>query len=168
MNTVDDFLLPWLRDAYAMEMQATELLERQAGRLTDYPELATKVRAHLEETKWQAQQLQSCLERLGSDPSMLKNAVGKLSANMSALGTMLSSDEVVKSSIASAMFERYEIANYRVLIAAAEFAGQPEIAQTCRSILAQEEAMAEWLDAHLPETTAKFLGLQDVELRKAV
>jgi ferritin-like metal-binding protein YciE len=36
-------LTAWLRDAYAMENQAIEILEKQASRLEHYPELRAKV-----------------------------------------------------------------------------------------------------------------------------
>ena len=37
-----DNLTAWLRDAYAMENQAIEILEKQANRLEHYPELRAK------------------------------------------------------------------------------------------------------------------------------
>ena len=40
-----DNLTAWLRDAYAMENQAIEILEKQANRLEHYPELRAKVRS---------------------------------------------------------------------------------------------------------------------------
>ena len=44
-----DNLTAWLRDAYAMENQAIEILEKQANRLEHYPELRAKVRSHLDQ-----------------------------------------------------------------------------------------------------------------------
>ena len=38
MTTPRDNLISWLRDAYAMEGQAIELLETQIQRLENYPE----------------------------------------------------------------------------------------------------------------------------------
>ena len=68
-----------------------------------------------------------------------------------ALGGMTASDEIVKGAMAGYVFEHFEIASYTALIAAAKTAGDPETARVCEAILVQEEAMADWLAAHLPE-----------------
>jgi ferritin-like metal-binding protein YciE len=46
MATTKDLFIVGLRNAHAMETQAREMLERQAGRLDDYPEVKTKVVSH--------------------------------------------------------------------------------------------------------------------------
>ena len=48
-TTQKDTLITWLRDAHAMENHTIELLERQAGRLGEYPDFQRRVREHLEE-----------------------------------------------------------------------------------------------------------------------
>jgi ferritin-like metal-binding protein YciE len=79
----------------------------------------------------------------------------------------MTSDEIVKGSLASYTFENMEIASYQILIAAAETAGQPAIAELCRENLQEEEEMAEWLMEHIPATTAQFMqrDAQDVRAR---
>ena len=67
------------------------------------------------------------------------------------------SDEVVKGTLASYTFEHMEIASYRILIAAAEQAGDQETKRVCESILQQEIAMAEWLAENAGEITRRFL-----------
>ena len=71
-------LTTWLRDAYAMENQAIELLEQQVSRLEHYPELRAKVSSHLDESHRQAERVESCLHQLGTDTSGLKTAIGKM------------------------------------------------------------------------------------------
>ena len=73
-----DNLTAWLRDAYAMENQAIEILEKQANRLEHYPELRAKVRSHLDETHRHAERVERCLHQLGTDTSGLKTALGKM------------------------------------------------------------------------------------------
>lgn len=158
MKDPKEHLIAWLKDAYAMEKQAIEILTRQADRIDNYPELTARLKQHLEETRWQASQIENCLEKLGSDTSSFKSGVGIVSANLKAMGTMFAPDEVIKDSMASTVFEHYEITNYKILIAAAEHAGEQEIANVCQQILQQEEAMADWLDEHIPETTMAFLA----------
>ena len=63
MTSKKDNLLDWLRDAHAMEQQAEKMLEAQAGRLENYPQLKTRIQQHLEETRGQQRLLEGCLER---------------------------------------------------------------------------------------------------------
>jgi ferritin-like metal-binding protein YciE len=150
-------LTAWLRDAHAMENQAIEILEKQASRLEHYPELRAKVRTHLEESRRQAERVEHCLHQLGTDTSSLKTAAGKLIGTAQQLSGLFASDEVLKSGIADYAFEHYEIASYKMLIAAANEAGEHEVRRTLEENLREEEAMAEWLGQHLPEVTRQYL-----------
>jgi ferritin-like metal-binding protein YciE len=150
-------LAAWLRDAHAMEHQAMEILEKQVGRLEHYPELRGKVREHLEQSHRQAERVEQCLELLGTETSSIKTGLGKMTGTAQQLSGLFASDEVMKGSIADYAFEHYEIACYRVLIAAATEAGAPEVARLCEQNLREEEAMAEWLAQRLPEVTRQYL-----------
>ena len=158
MTQAKEHLSDWLRDAYAMEQQAEKMLEGQASRLEHYPELRGRIEQHIEETRGQQQLLESCLNRMGTSPSTFKDAVGKMMAMGQAVGGMMASDEVVKGAIAGYVFEQTEIANYKALIAAAEAVGETHVAQVAQQILEQEQAMADWLDAHLPSIVQAFLA----------
>ena len=72
MTTPRDNLISWLRDAYAMEGQAIELLETQIQRLENYPETLPRLRQHLQQTLDQQAAVEQCLGRLDADPSLLK------------------------------------------------------------------------------------------------
>jgi ferritin-like metal-binding protein YciE len=150
-------LIAWLRDAHAMENQAIEILEKQASRLEHYPELRARVRTHLDESHRQAERVEQCLHQLGTDTSALKTAAGKLIGTAQQLSGLFASDEVVKSGIADYAFEHYEIASYKMLIAAAAEAGEPEVGRRLGESLREEEAMAAWLGQHLPEVTRQYL-----------
>ena len=65
-----------------MERQVIELLEAQINRLEGYPEALPRLRSHLNETRAQQTQVEECLHRLGTDPSMLKDSAMKLTANV--------------------------------------------------------------------------------------
>jgi ferritin-like metal-binding protein YciE len=54
-----------------------------------------------------------------------------------------------------------EIASYKVLIAAAEAAGDMQTARTCEQILKEEEAMARWMEEHLPTLTLDYLHREE-------
>ncbi|WP_234834261.1 DUF892 family protein [Sinorhizobium meliloti] len=49
-----------------------------------------------------------------------------------------------------------EIASYKILIAAAEHAGDQETKRVCDAILQQELTMAQWLDEHAATITRSF------------
>jgi len=152
-----EHLLDWLRDAHAMEQQAETMLKGQASRIEHYPILKARIEEHIQETIGQRELLEGCIKRLGGSPSVLKDVMGKMAAFGQAVGGMTASDEIVKGAMAGYVFEHFEIASYTALIAAAKTAGDPETARVCEEILAQEEAMADWLAAHLPEVTEEFL-----------
>lgn len=157
MTTPKEHLVEWLRDAYAMEKQALEMLEKMANRIEHYPELRDKIKVHIHQSENQAERLETCLQRLGEDTSAIKTGLGKLVGAAQALSGMLTTDEIVKGAVSGYVFEHYEIANYKVLIAAAEAADEPEIARVCYEILREEEEMAQWLDEHMPSIINAFL-----------
>lgn len=157
MSDTRDWLIQWLRDAHAMEEQAETMLNGLLGRLENYPDLAERIRVHLEETKTQAERLERCLEQLDEDPSTIKDAGGKLMAWGQSLSGFFAGDEVLKGSLAGFAFENMEIASYTILIAAARRLNEEEIARTCEQSLQEEIAMADWLQSNLDATTAQFL-----------
>ena len=157
MATPKENLLAWLRDAHAMEQQAEKMLKAQSERLEHYPQLKARIDQHLQETLSQQRTLDLCLQRYGESPSTLKDLTGKLMAFGQAMGGMTMSDEVVKGAMSGYVFENVEIAMYTVLIAAAKAAGDVETQAACELILPEEQAMADWLKAHLPEITQAFI-----------
>lgn len=161
MTNRQDRLAQWLRDAHAMEEQAETMLNAQASRLENYPELRQRIEQHIRETESQAERVQQCIERLGSSGSTMKDAGAKMMAFMQGLGGMFAGDEVVKGAMAGYAFEHLEISAYTALIAAAEEAGEQQIAVVCREILREEEQMADWLKQHLPNVTREFLAREE-------
>ena len=74
IGTAKDLFLTGLKYAHAMENQAHEMLERQAERMTDYPELQQRVTEHLLETKEQLARLEKCLANPNSSLSTIEDA----------------------------------------------------------------------------------------------
>lgn len=169
MSDPRDHLLAWLRDAHAMERQAEQMLKAQAARIENYPKMKARIEQHLEETLGQQRLLEGCLQRLGSSPSVVKDTMGTMAAMGQAIGGMFASDEIVKGAMASYVFEHLEIASYTALIAAAQQAGDVETQRACERILAQEEAMAQWVLDNIPEVTQMFMtrdATKGVEAKK--
>ncbi|MBX9462629.1 MAG: DUF892 family protein [Aquamicrobium sp.] len=167
MTTIDDTINQWLRDAHAMEEQAEQMLESQSSRIENYPELAARIKRHLEETQSQLERLERCLERRGAATSAMKDLTAKASAMMQGLSSMMAGDEVMKGALASYAFEQFEIASYRILITAAETAGDIETARLCEEICREEEAMAADLADMIPELTRSYLTRENADLDEA-
>jgi ferritin-like metal-binding protein YciE len=151
-----------------MEQEALEMCKRQAERIENYPELAARVAQHLEETKGQIEKLEKCFALLDTSPSTVKSTIGKLGGNLQAFSSSMSSDEIIKNSMNSYTFEHMEIGSYKILIAAAQQAGQQQIAKYCEEILAEEQDMADWLENHLASTTTRFLERDARDVRAKV
>lgn len=162
MADTRETMIAWLRDAYAMERQAIDMMEAHSGRLDSYPEMKARIDRHIAETKGQAHRLEDCLKALGTDASSLKTGLARASSLMQSILGSASGDEVVKNAIGEASFERFEAANYRCLIAAAEACGDAEVRRVCEQNLHEELEMAEWLDSHLPLLVRKYMGLKEV------
>jgi ferritin-like metal-binding protein YciE len=156
--------LAWLRDAHAMEKQALTMMEGQLSRLENYPQLKARIQTHITETKEQLAGLGRLLSRQASEPSLMKDTMGKLTALGQSFSGMFASDEVVKGTLASYTFEQMEIASYRILITAAEQIGDHQAVEVFTRCLEQEEAMADWLAGHSAEITRSFLSRTELEL----
>ncbi len=157
MGIYNQTLLDWLRDAYAMEKQAIDLMERQMQRVRNYPEFHQQLALHLDETRGQLRTVEDCLRQLKAEPSTLKELTTRLMGNMQSFVTGIAEDEVMKYAIASQMFEGFEIASYRCNITAADMAGEMEIKRSMQEILEQEVRQQAWLDEHIPQMTRLYL-----------
>jgi ferritin-like metal-binding protein YciE len=157
MATSRDILLDWLRNAHAMEVQAEEMFKSQARRIEHYPPLRERIERHLVETREQQAMLAQCLKQLGAEPSALKEIGARFMALGQSLFQVASTDEVVKGAVLACSFKHMEIAVYRALAAAAKTAGENDVVRICETILPQEQAMADWLDQHLPELVEQYL-----------
>lgn len=162
-----DILKDWLRDAYAMEEQSIQVLRRHAERNENYPEMAARVRQHMQESERQAENIRQCLKRLQEDTSAIKTGAAMIVGNIQAFSGMIASDEIVKNIMFFYMHEHYEIGAYKVLIAAAKACGQHEIAALCESNLREEEAMQQWFLEHIDEITNQYLMREAAELETA-
>jgi ferritin-like metal-binding protein YciE len=147
-----------LRNQHAVENQAIELLERQVGRLENYSEMAERMRQHIEESKEQARRLEELLSGLGTSHSAFKDTVMSVAGNLAAMMHAPAADEVIKNTFANFAFEHYEIAAYKSLLTLADITGHSGAVNALKQSLGEEEAMANWIDEHLAETTRRFVS----------
>ncbi len=147
-----------LRNQHAVEEQAISLLRRQVERLENYPEMEARMRQHIDESMQQAQRLDALLEEFGSSRSGLKDTAMSMVGNMAAMTHAMTQDEVLKNTFANYAFEHFEIASYKSLLDLSAMIGHQAGASALRQSLAEEEAMAQWIDAHLADTTRTYVG----------
>jgi ferritin-like metal-binding protein YciE len=140
----------WLRDAHSMELAMLPVLRNHAKDMADHPEIVARIESHVEETERHAEVVKSCLESIEQGTSALKDVGAKVGGGFQAVSTDMFKDEPVKNALADYAAEHMEIASYKALISAAEELGETKIASELQEILAEEEAMAEWLDTQLP------------------
>ncbi len=166
MTHARDNFLAWLRAAHAMEEQAITMLTDQARRIESYPDLKERIVQHLEETRSHAQAVKELIDHFAgvSGVLILKDMAAKLAAKTRGVGSMLTSDEVVKGAVTSYAFEHLEIAHYRMLIAAADELDEQAAKLVLERILADEVAMAGWIEANLDAITRVFLMRDERDL----
>lgn len=167
MTDITERVDQWLRDAHAMEEQAETMLNSQAVRIENYPNLKARTEQHYQETQHQKRRLEACIERRGASSSSLKDIAGKFTAMIQGMSGAFADDEVVKGVLASYTFEHMEIASYRILVAAAEADGDMETANVCEEICAEEEAMAAWLADNMGEIAVQHLVRAEASLDEA-
>lgn len=152
-----DVFIVGLRNQHAVENQAIELLQRQVERLENYPEMAERMRRHIEESKVQARRIEEILSGLGTSHSSVKDAVTSVLGNLAALGHTVAPDEVIKNTIANFAFEHYEIAGYVSLLTLAEATGHDRAKLALNESLREEEQMAQWILDHIGPTTLRYV-----------
>ena len=54
-----------------------------------------------------------------------------------------------------------EVTSYRILVAAAQTAGETMVAETCELLLAEEVEFADWLDQQLPSLTSEYFHREE-------
>lgn len=158
MATAKERLVEWLRDAHATEEQAETMLKGTAGRIDNYPMFKERLEEQARIAARHAEELKQCLSDLGEGPSMVKDMTGKVTAIGQTLSGLVVGDEVVKAALATETFAQMEVASYRILITAAETAGEPRVQSMCEHLLADEVEFADWLEQQLPDLTAQYLA----------
>jgi ferritin-like metal-binding protein YciE len=155
-----DIYITGLKNAHAMESQALSIMRPQADRIRSYPEVEQRLRQHINETEEQVDRLEALLDDVGADKSILKDMALSAAGGMAAMGHAAAGDEILKDTFADFAFENYEIAAYRSLITMAERAGEQAAVTVLQQNLAEEEAMASWLEENLAGVTEQFLSLR--------
>ncbi len=156
MNTQEE-LIEWLRDAYAMEKAMEIALKKQMDSDDTLQPLRDLFEVHYVETQRHSAAVEGCLKSLGSNTSALKTTFAEAIETMKSISSSFAKDSGVKSMLASYAAEHFEIGCYLALIAGARNLDLPDIARTCEEILADEQRMADWLEANVPQAVTSYL-----------
>lgn len=158
--TRKESLTSWMKDAHAMKSARIENLDRQMERYADFPNMQSKLREHVDRSRKQVAEIESCLERLGTDASALKEASSKVASKLQGWTTATAPDEVVKNAIANEAFAEFEAASFESLAVAAAQCGEEEIAQICARMRDEERQVADWFRNEISEVTRSYLAQQ--------
>ena len=151
--------IAWLNDAYSTELGMVPVLENHANDARDYPEIYDRQMQHLEETRRQAERLETMIKSLDGGVSTFKSITGKTLGLGKSVSTGMFRDELIKNFLADYAAEHLEIASYKSLIAAAKHIGENQCVPVLEEILAEELSMVSWLKEHIPMATVESLKI---------
>ena len=140
-------LIDYIEDAHAMEQNVSMMLDSMMT-TTDDPEITEMLKHHQEETERHEQRLRERLDALGAGTSTRKQAQNIATALMKGAADQVRRDQAGKNARDGFTTEHMEIATYQLLERLAERAGDPQTAEVARQNRAEEEAMAQKIDAN--------------------
>jgi ferritin-like metal-binding protein YciE len=140
-SEMDEQLVHYLQDAYAIESQALQLLQA-APALAGDPELRKAFEDHLEETRAQQAAVEARLAAHDARPSRFKSALLRLGGINLAGFFGAQPDTTAKLAGFAFAFEHLEVASYELLRRVAESARDDETARIAERIAAEERAAA--------------------------
>ncbi len=158
MDTALDTYLTGLRNQHAVETQAIGTIQNELPRAEPYPELHRRMSDDKQRSEEQAARLDRLLAKHGTSKSLAKEMTTGTVATVAGFAHALSSDDVLKNTLAAVGFKAYEIGSYKVLIALAEAAGAVEDVPVLEQSMKEEMEMGDWLGGHLPELVRAFVS----------
>ena len=156
---IRDELAIWLRDAYSMECGLESMLSNQFGSKDDSVVQKARI-AHLLRTRLHIATVEALLKSLGTRTPVIDSGSIMTDA-LKMMAESLSHDESIKDLLTCYAMEHFEVACYKTVIAAAKAAHLPYVVKACQEIIADEEKMAENIDAILPSVVESYLVASD-------
>jgi ferritin-like metal-binding protein YciE len=154
-----ELYLQGLRNAHALETQALEIMQRQAERLENYPEMKAGLERHITQTEEQRRRLEQILQAHGTSHSAIKETATGLMGNLTAIVHAATSDEVLRNSFANYALEHFEAAAYTSLITMAEAAGDQRHIPLLQQTLREEEEFGKFCQTQVVPTTKRYMQL---------
>src|SRR3954454_14760437 len=142
-----DQLTKHIDEALGMEQNVLRMLDSMIE-TTDDEEIRSQLREHKLETEQHAERLERRLEALGASPSTVREAGGVMGALMKSVVDLVRGEKAGRNARDGYATEHMEIAAYQLLERIAERAGDAETAEAARLNRADEERMAQEIDAN--------------------
>jgi ferritin-like metal-binding protein YciE len=152
VTAIEDTLVEYIDDAYAMEQSVLRMLDSMI-KTTDDPQMKRALERHRKQTEKQAERLEECLREHGSSPSKTKEAAGMMGALMKSVIDAARDDNPGRNARDGYATEHMEIASYQLLERVARKAGDTRTAAVARENREEEEAMARSIDAKWSKIT---------------
>jgi ferritin-like metal-binding protein YciE len=146
MTALEEKLVEYIDDAYAMEQNVLRMLDGMIGTTKD-PQMKRALERHKKQTEKQAERLEECLREHDASPSTVKEAGGMMAAMMKGVVDMARGDKTGRNARDGYATEHMEIASYQMLERVAKKAGDRHTAAVARQNREEEEAMARSIDA---------------------
>jgi ferritin-like metal-binding protein YciE len=152
-------LIDYIEDAHALEQNVSQMLDSMIS-TTDDPEIEQMLKHHKEETERQEERLRERLDALGAGTSTRKQAQTVAAALVKGAADVVRGDQAGDAYTT----EHMEIAAYQLLERLAEKAGDAETAEVARQNRAEEEAMAQKIDANWDRFLDLTLAENDIRV----
>jgi ferritin-like metal-binding protein YciE len=156
-------LIDYIEDAHALEQNVSQMLSSMNS-TTDDPEIEQMLKHHKEETERQEARLRERLDALGAGTSTRKQAQTVAAALVKGAADVVRGDQAGKNARDAYTTEHMEIAAYQLLERLAEKAGDAETAEVARQNRAEEEAMAQKIDANWDRFLDLTLAENDIRV----
>jgi ferritin-like metal-binding protein YciE len=156
-------LIDYIEDAHALEQNVSQMLSSMIS-TTDDPEIEQMLKHHKEETERQEARLRERLDALGAGTSTRKQAQTVAAALVKGAADVVRGDQAGKNARDAYTTEHMEIAAYQLLERLAEKAGDAETAEVARQNRAEEEAIAQKIDANWDRFLDLTLAENDIRV----
>jgi len=164
MTAIEEKLVEYIDDAYAMEQNVLRMLDGMIG-TTEDPQMKRALERHKKETEKQAERLEECLSEHGASPSAVKEVGGVMAALMKGVVDVARGDKAGRNARDGFATEHMEIASYQMLERVAKRAGDKHTAAVARQNREEEEAMARSIDAKWNKIVDQSLKEEGVRTR---
>ena len=158
-DTLRELFIVGLKNVHAVEKQALSIMTPQVARIENYPEVADRLRLHIDETNDQIARVDELLAGFDTSASALKDMGLAMTGGMAAMAHSVAGDEIIKNSFANYAFEHFEIASYTSLLVMAEDGGFAQATSLLQQSLGEEQSMAQWIAESLPMVTRRYASL---------
>jgi ferritin-like metal-binding protein YciE len=166
MTALEDKLIEYIDDAYAMEQNVLRMLDGMIATTQD-PQMKRALERHRKQTEKQAERLEECLQEHDASPSAAKAAGGMMAALMKSVVDMARGDKAGRNARDGYATEHMEIASYQMLERVARKAGDKRTAAVARQNREEEEAMARSIDSKWNKIVDQSLEEEGVRLPAA-